>query len=247
MTGLLAAEILKLRSARSTLIQLLLGVGLSIAFVAIAASVNSFALELDRGEILISLAAFANLFAIIIGVMCIGGDLRHGTIAPALLVTPRRERLLGGKIGAMVLVGAAMGFLAVGISLGLGAAILSARDVSLQMSGGEVLAAPFAGAAVSALYGVMGLGIGALLRSQTGAIVAALVLIFFIDPTITALFPEYAPYGLGNVNAAALGTPSQASIDDPVSQGVGLVLLALYAVAFLIAGAISFRRSDITD
>ena len=56
-----------------------------------------------RGEFL------GALFAALLGALSITTEIRHGTIRPTFLFTPRRGRVLWAKVWASVLIGAGFG------------------------------------------------------------------------------------------------------------------------------------------
>ena len=49
---------------------------------------------------------------LVIGILCITNEFRHGTITPTLLVSPNRIRLVLAKLVASLLVGFVLGLLA---------------------------------------------------------------------------------------------------------------------------------------
>jgi ABC-type transport system involved in multi-copper enzyme maturation permease subunit len=243
VTGVIASELLKLRTARSNVILAIAGVGLAILISVLTVLFDSS----PTTDVLISDAEFCVLFTLILGAMSIAGEMRHGSIAPSLLVTPSRTELLLGKLVAIVIAGAAIGALAFGGSLAAGALLLPGQGFDFGLSSGEVIKDIAAGAALAALYGVMGLGAGALLRNQTGAIIVLLMTLFFVDPLVASLWTHYAPYSLGGVLASATGAPGQGPADEPVAQGTALALQLGYSTLLFLIGLFAFNRVDITD
>jgi ABC-2 type transport system permease protein len=243
VTGVIASELLKLRTARSNVILAIAGVGLAvlISLLTILFDGNPTA------DILISDAQFCVLFTLILGAMSIAGEVRHGSIAPSLLVTPSRIELLLGKLAAIVIVSAAIGALAFGGSLVAGAILLPGQGFDLGLSTSEVIKDTASGAAIAALYGVMGLGVGALLRNQTGAIIVLLITLFFVDPLAGSLISKYNEYSLGAVLASATGAPGQGPADHPFAQGTALALQLGYSALLFVIGLAAFNRADITD
>ena len=59
-------------------------------------------------------SAFVQLFALVIGILAVTTEFRHGTITPSLLVAPDRVRLMLSKLVARVLLGLALGLVADG-------------------------------------------------------------------------------------------------------------------------------------
>lgn len=245
MINVISAELSKLRTARSNLIMCIVAVGLSLAFALLVTLAHKHS-EGPAGEALISAAGFSVLFTLILGVLTIAGEMRHGSIAPALLVTPVRERLMAGKLAAVLLVCGALGALSIGGGLAIGALLGPGQGLTLGLSSGEVLRAIGSGALVAALMATIGLGVGALLRNQAGAIVLVLVWLFFVDPLLSGLFAGFKPLSLTEALNPAIGAPSESGSDDPPSQAQALGLIAAYAFGLLAAGTAVFRRVEIT-
>jgi len=109
MTGLIRAEVLKLRTTR-TFWAITLG---ALALVAIAAAAISAASRFTPGDHpaqqALAVAGPANTFALVLGVLAVTSEYRHGTITPALLITPRRTRLLVAKLITLTVGGLVLG------------------------------------------------------------------------------------------------------------------------------------------
>src|SRR5215211_1830643 len=58
------------------------------------------------------------VFAGLLGAMSITSEIRHGTIRPTFLVTPKRSRVLAAKLLGSMLFGAAFGLIATGLAVG---------------------------------------------------------------------------------------------------------------------------------
>ena len=96
MRSLLAAEVLKLRTTRTTWVLLL--VGALLAGVTAAALVGSGSLEDDRALALAQGASFAAFLALVLGALLVTSEYRHGTITTTFLGEPRRGRVLAAKL-----------------------------------------------------------------------------------------------------------------------------------------------------
>jgi hypothetical protein len=93
MTAQLRSELLKQRTTRTNLVLLLWMVGLVVLVVLL--HVLSFGVdELSRHDNQLKIAGLGTsigaLFASLLGAMSITGEIRHGTIRPTFLATPRR-------------------------------------------------------------------------------------------------------------------------------------------------------------
>jgi len=109
---LLASELLKIRTAPRTVVGLLLA-ELAIVAIGTASTIDSsnnpapFEKPLLERD-LISAVGSSLLFALILGVLMITWEYRHGTITQTLLVTPVRERVIAAKLIVGGLAGAAL-------------------------------------------------------------------------------------------------------------------------------------------
>jgi ABC-2 type transport system permease protein len=245
VTGTIASELSKLRTARSNWILTLAAIVLSTLIALPTILFNTF--NDIPGQVLISIAQFSVLFTMILGAMLIAGEMRHGSIAPALLVTPSRTRLIVAKLVAIAILGAVVGAVTFGLCLALGALLLPGQGYDLGMSGSEIVKAIAGGAAMGALYGVMGLGVGTLVRNQTGAIIVLLILLLFVDPIVASLWTHYSDYSLGSVLSSATGAFSQSPAHTPLGQAKALLLQLAYSGGIFLLGLLAFNRVDITD
>ena len=103
MRAQLRSELLKQRTTRTNLLLLLWMVGL-VTLVEII-HVFSFSVEtLGRDDNQLKIVGLGTsigaLFASLLGAMSITGEIRHGTIRPTFLATPRRARVVAAKNAA---------------------------------------------------------------------------------------------------------------------------------------------------
>ena len=102
------------------------------------------------------------------GVLLVISEYRYGTIHPTFLFTPRRSRVLSAKLAASLLAGLVFGLAGVGLALGLGSLILSARGIPSVLDRGDIGLLLLGGLAGIALRGAFGVGLGAIVRNQGG-------------------------------------------------------------------------------
>lgn len=243
----LAAELLKLRSTRGW-------IGFGLALIALAAIVGAGIAgateEVDlvdpgfSGD-LVSGASVAGLIAVLVGITSVTAEWRHGTIARTFLGMPRRLRVILAKELVAFVVGAVLAIVATGVLLAVAIPIVSHRDASFRLDSdvavrmGQVILA-------SALWGALGVGVGALLKSQTVALVAALLWIILIEGLIVALL------GLADLDGVADYLPGGAfgaldgTVEDTIAPAFGGLVALGYVVAFGALGYLRVARSDIT-
>jgi ABC-2 type transport system permease protein len=185
------------------------------------------------------------LFAGLVGAMSITAEIRHGTIRPTLLVTPRRGRIIGAKVAASVLIGIGFGLLATALAAIAGSTVLAARGMEIELGGGDYVLLIAGGAAASALWAAIGVGIGAIVRNQVPALIGICTWLLFIEGVLaTDLLPA-----IGDVTRFMPGLAAAAvSGQDPdtlLAPALGAVLLTVYAAASTLAGWLATTRRDV--
>jgi ABC-2 type transport system permease protein len=240
---LLASELLKIRTAPRTVLGLLLA-ELAIVALGTAATLddsgdegfNVVARDLERE--LIEVVGSSLLFALIIGVLIITWEYRHGTISQTFLVTPVRDRVVAVKALVAAIAGAA--FVVPGLVLMLVIAELWAPD-RLDFAGHDV---ELVGriALATAIVAVLAMEIGAITGRQLGAIVVAFAWVIFAEPALSlwASVEDYLPVRM--IFDGVIGTAE----GDQISFGHGLATLGIYVVVLGVAAVAVTRRRDIT-
>ena len=249
MTALLRAELLKVRTTR--LVLGLLAAAVGVVVLGVVASIltagEGGTPPLDTGEGVRNVfgnAGAASVLALVMGILVVTGELRHGTITQTFLLTPRRPLVVAAKLAAMVVVGLVFGTVASAVSLAVAVPWLAAKDVSLGAMGGDVATVLLAALLSCALYGLIGVGVGALVRNQVAAVVFALVWEFVLAGIVVALLPAVGRWlPQGAARALSQETLTDGSLLPPWAGGVVLVA---YAVVFSALGARLLVRRDVT-
>ena len=237
MNALLRAEARKILSTRSTVAV----AAFVVLYPALSLLPALFAPEqpdVDGGTILQVLRGGADVLAfavLMLGLLAVAGEYRHGTVVPSLLVTPRRGRLLAAKVGSHVALGVLLSLAVAAMGLAVGTSYLSSRNVSVDLLSGDVFLTVAAATFVVALYAAIGTAVGALVKNQTAAVAGALIWVFVVENAIPLVLrrpglQRWLPDGLADrlLHAA-----------DPVA-GTGSVWLALAlfaGVAVVLTGA----------
>jgi ABC-2 type transport system permease protein len=245
---LLSSELLKLRTTRTFYALIGGAVALIVIIAVLGAALGTFKNTATPGRDLLSIAGLAPLFALVIGVIGVTTEFRHGTITPSLLVDPVRTRLMAAKLVAQLIAGLALGAVCYGVCAGIVSVILSGRGIATGMSTSDWIGAVIGGAVATMLFAALGLGVGALLRNQVGAIVIVLAWVFVIENLLGIIPGGFGDgikkYGLSGVGHSLARTASQTSRIGQVPAGL---LLLGYAVVLVIAGTIVVRQRDISS
>lgn len=160
-TSVLRAELVKLRTLRST--WWFLGVIAALAIAVSGLAVHSPGKGRAPGlEEALYGPAFTQLLIPLLGVRSVSQDLRTGTIWSSFLAVPSWNRLLIGKATVVALVAAAAGLLVEATALGV--ALLVEPAVALVPSCAEGWRPLLALPVTFAIGGVLGVAVGLLLR-----------------------------------------------------------------------------------
>lgn len=244
MTDQLLAELRKMRSTRTNLGLLAGMVGLTLFTVLVNGLVLSAA-ELrghDDQHALLSAGTSGALFAALIGVMAITSEFRHGTIRSTFVVTPHRTRVIAAKVVSSLLMGIVFGLVAIGLSFGVGYAVLSARGIPLELETDHVVLLVLGTLCMTALWAALGVGLGALVRNQVFAVLGVIVWALIVDNLIRGLVPDvgrFTPVGASDAITAGVA-------DHLLAPAAAGLLLVGYVVAFVAAGALLVAHRDVT-
>ncbi len=239
MSDLIRAELLKLRTVR-TLLWIGLGMLVLVALPVISVAVSSGELGSPGDDRSVArIAAISVVFALMLGIVVIGGEGTHGTITQTFLVAPVRERVLAAKAIVAASVGLALGIVAEAVTL-----VVAVPGASLNVHNSRlVLAGTLIACATAAATGV---GIGALFHRQGPAIVVVLLWLLIAEHIFVFALHGNIRYMPGHVFAAAVsGNRHASSESDIVGAWAGVVGTAIYAAAFLVAGAATLSRRDV--
>ena len=244
MTDQLLSELRKMRSTRTNL-GLLAGM---VALILLTVLLTGFISEerdladVENQYAVLSAGTSAALFAALIGVMAITSEFRHGTIRPTFVVTPQRSRVVVAKVLASLLMGVLFGLAAIGLSFGIGYAVLAVRDIPLALSTRDVLWLVLGTPVLTAAWAALGVGLGALLRNQVFAVIGLIVWAMVIDNLLRGLVPGIGGYTPVGASAAIIADPA----DYVLSAASGGLLLLGYVALFVAAGLALVARRDVT-
>jgi ABC-2 type transport system permease protein len=241
MTRLVGAEVFKLRTTR-TFYGLCAGaLGLVLLIVILSSSLGKEG-ETTMEDALTS-GAFALVFALLLGILAVTSEFRHGTITPTLLVVPDRARLTISKLFASVLAGFGLVLVLTAAGALFGWLILSLRGFDTSV-GSDTTKEVIGGIVATCLYAALGVGIGAIVRNQVGAIIAAIAVFFVISG-----LPELLPGTIGEYfPAQAVGTlHGRVEGDGNLTQVEGGLVLAAWSLGLVAIGTVLTVRRDLSE
>ena len=216
MIDLVQAELLKLRTTRT--VYALLGALLAIVAIAnVTGVLATSAAELTGEENqsgLFGAAASGIIFVLLLGVMLMAGEFRHGTITQTLLITPNRWRVLVAKLLAGAALGLAFGVIAELFSFVVAVPLLTLKGVDLAL-GDEAAELVFGTLLTTTLCGMLGVALGTLIRNQVVAIITVFATLLIVEPILSAAiesrWPEVPKYFPGHAITAAVDSETDGS------------------------------------
>ena len=243
MIAQIRAELLKIRSTRTT-IGLILGmIALTLLFTLLTGLLthpNGLASKEDQRQLL-SLSSLAGVFSALAGVLLVTSEYRFGTIRPTILFNPARSHVLAAKAVAGALAGVVFGVLGEAVGWAVGYALLDGRGITVVLSSLDILLLTLGGLAGAALWGAIGAGLGAIIHNQVGALITLLAAGLVVDNLLFGLVPSVGRYTPTRASDALMGL----RVHHLVSPGAGAITLIAWAVALAVAGIALSVRQDI--
>ncbi|HEX3724566.1 MAG TPA: hypothetical protein VHV31_17380 [Nitrolancea sp.] len=243
MIAQIRAEMLKIRTTRTT-IGLVLGmIGLILLFTLLTGLLthpSGFATRQDQRQLL-SVGSFAGVFSALAGVLLVTSEYRFGTIRPTMLFNPARSRVLASKFVVGALAGIAFGVLGEAIGWAIGFAILDARGISVVLSRGDILLLTLGGLAGVALWGAIGASLGAIIHNQVGGIITLLAWGLVVDNLLFSLVPSVGRFTPTRASDALMGLREH----HLLAPGTGAIILIAWTGALAVLGIALSVRQDI--
>lgn len=189
----------------------------------------------------------------VLAVLVICGEYSSGTMAVTLTAMPRRGSVLAAKAAVLTGLVLVTGSLAVAGSLLAGRLILPGHGFTaghgfspLSLADGPVLRAAAGSVLYLALIALLSLGMATVVRDSAAAIGVALGLIYLFPVVAAAAGPSWQRH-LEQAGPMSAGLDIQATTglhSLPLSPWAGLGVLAAWAAAGLLAGALALRWRD---
>jgi ABC-type transport system involved in multi-copper enzyme maturation permease subunit len=190
------------------------------------------------------------IFAIILGILIMSGEFRHGTAVATFLASPKRARVLVAKLVVAAVAGAVFQIISAGLAVGTGFYTLTFFENVASPSDSVFINLAVASVLSGAVLGLVGVAIGSLIRNQLIAIVSTLVWLFVLEPIVLLLLVDagkWLPTG-AITGMLALEFESEAigvSTADYLSPGVSVLVLLGYGAVFAVVALVTSMRRDI--
>jgi ABC-2 type transport system permease protein len=243
MIAQIRAEVLKLRTTRTTIGLILVMIPLILLWALLTGLLthpSGLASREDQRELL-SLSSLAGVFSALAGVLLVTSEYRFGTIRPTFLFNPARSHVLTAKVVVGALAGLPFGVLAEAIGWAIGYAILEGRGITVVLSSGDILLLTLGGLAGVALWGAVGAGLGAIIHNQVGGVIALLAGGLVVDNLLFGLVPSVGRFTPTRASDALMGL----RIHHLLSPGVGAITLIAWAGVLGAVGIVLSARQDI--
>jgi ABC-2 type transport system permease protein len=238
MSRLVLGEALKLRTTRTAIGYAVVGALLALALV-LASILGGDPTTPDDKRQAIAVGGTTAVLLILFGVVGATAELRHRTLAPALLAAPARTRLLAARTVAYGVAGLVIGALLVAVALAIGLPLLSGSG-GAGLRGSDLARVAGGGVLSTTLCAMLGVGIGALVGNQVAAVIGTVVWLFVLEPLVELVKASALKYTMGE----AAGTVAGASTGG-LAWGAALAVLAGWTALFLAAAAVADRRRDV--
>ncbi|MFM8751961.1 MAG: hypothetical protein ACKOEB_02025 [Actinomycetota bacterium] len=198
-------------------------------------------------------AVFANaaggyLFALIMGILIMTNEYRHGTAVGTFLVTPKRATVLYAKLIAASIAGFIVQVFSYVIAVSSGFIALTFFEPHAPVPM-ELLWKVFRASVLSGLVlGIVGVGLGALVKNQIAAVTGAVIWTLIVEGLVVAFVEsvgKYLPAGAitGLVDVDFGENDFNFTIDNYLTPEPAVLVLLAYATVFsLLAMRTTLRR-----
>lgn len=245
------SEVLKVLTLPSTAVTLgltVVGALLVTTLVAHAALYPRAGMGFDATQDALTGMVVAGLTGGVFGALLITAEYASGTIRATLAATPRRLVVLTAKIVVTAVSTVVFCELLSFASFFLGEGVLSGRGLPSANLGsaGALEAVTLTGLCI-ALLALMAFGLGLIVRHTAGAI-ATFAGIVFVLPLVMHAISEpdvrFLPTNILTNSVMSTIRPGGPGGMAPLSPGVGLLLMTIYAGIAITVGAVLFVRRD---
>ena len=245
MNAVLRSEFRKIRTTRSAF-GLLAGTvvlaGLALWGSLSSATPAELAAGLTAPFGYAGIVIIAMLFVMVLGIRSFTDEVRHGSIVPTFLATPKRLRVLAAKTTVSAAAAVVFAVAALAVGTGVIAVYLVAHGYGVPVAWWTLGWLFTKAIAITALWAVIGVSVGVIVKHQVAAIVGALAWLFVVENILSGLAPKLSAWLPGSAAGVAMGMGSLNPIVTPV---VGMIVLIGWTVGAVALAATVIRRRDV--
>lgn len=262
MSGVLVAEFRKIQTTRLwwiMLISIFLGAALYAGIYGFVTylqadleKVSPFSTEAQLSAVYNGGNTLARILALVVGIMAMGGEYRHQTLASTYLATPQRFRVVGAKAVSMVCYGLVYGVASVIAGLLVAIPFVLYFDGEFFLGSWQMWRILLMGVLSMAAWTMIGMGIGILVRNMIVAILIGVGFAYIVEPMLSALFAikqwdiplNLMPTGATNA-MLDITNPIMFASQHPWTWWQGLLVLIGWAALPAAIGALVTVRKDV--
>jgi len=183
------------------------------------------------------------ILALVLGVMAMGAEYRHKTLASTYLATPHRWVVLAAKTIVVALFGALYGIANAVAGIVVALPLVGWFGGGLSLGDGGVWRSLLLGVLSLALWALLGMGVGILIRNMVVALLVAIAFAYMVEPLVSLIFAakdwsvplNLMPSGATSALVGLENNPLMMAPSNPFSWWLaGLVLLAWAAIPTVI-------------
>ena len=203
---------------------------------------------------------FGGAIVLILGALMTGSEYGFGTVKTLLTQRPRRIEVLGGILGALVVVVLGLGLASFALSAGASSLVAAAEAMPGTFPpAGDLARGLASGWLILGMWGLLGALAGIIFRGTSLAIGLGLVwalvienlirgaaaLLDFVDPVLRAMPGVNAGSLVAALTAAGEGRGAP-GVSAVVGGTQAVLVLACYAVGFVLIAGMLLARRDVT-
>lgn len=238
MRGLVLGEALKLRTTRTALGYALIAAALTLLLLLTGILAGDPVTADDKREAL-ALGGSTGAILLLFGVVGATAEIRHRTLAPALLARPGRTQLLAARTIAYGAAGLLIGVVVLVVALAIGLPLLAGQP-GPGLGGEDFARLVGGGLLATTLCAMLGIGAGTLVGNQVAGVIGAVVWLFVAEPLVGAVKASAAKFTIGETVSVVSG-----SAGGELTWGAALAVLVAWTTLFVAAGALADRRRDV--
>lgn len=192
----------------------------------------------ENVQILLGSATAANLFIVLLGVVMMTTEFRHGTITSMLLGEPRRVLAMVAKLCGGVVAGLLSALLITAVVFAIVVPVLAIKGIDATLSDGQTWRIVVGGIGALTLWCPIGVALGAFIRNQIAAILIAIGWFLVAENVLVVLFPDLGRFLLTGASAA-IGSTGDTQL---LSWWGGALVMLAYVGVLGVAAAFTLRR-----